>query len=147
MGKAKVVIDTNVFVSALLKPQSKERYIYKLALNRQIQLFVSQPMLAELARVVDYPKFDINPLDKETFLKNVCRVASFIEPKRQITIIKADPPDNRFLECAVEVRADYIITGDTHLESLKKYSETKIVSPCEFLKIWEAKQNNSIQHH
>lgn len=147
MGKAKVVIDTNIFVSALLKPQSKERYIYKLALNGEIQLFISQPMLAELARVADYPKFEIDPLEKETFLKNVSRVASFIEPKQRITIIKADPPDNRFLECAVEVRADYIITGDTHLKSLKKYSETKIVSPSEFLKIWEAKQNNSIQHH
>ena len=142
MGKAKVVIDTNIFVSALLKPQSKERYIYKLALNGQIQLFISAPMLTELARVVDYPKFEIDPLEKESFLKNVSRVASFVEPKRQITIIKADPPDNRILECAVESRADYIITGDKHLKSLKHYSETKIVCPSEFLKIWETKQDN-----
>ena len=147
MGKAKVVIDTNVLISALLKPQSKERAIYKLALNSEIQLFISQSMTAELARVVDYPKFEINPIEKEIFLKNVSRVASFVEPKRHIAIIKADPSDNRFLECAVESRADYIITGDKHLKSLKHYSGTKIVGPSEFLKIWETKQDNPPQHH
>lgn len=139
MGKTKVVIDTNVLVSALLKPEGKERHIYKLALNSEIQLFISQPMTTELARVVDYPKFALNPLEKEIFFKNISRVASFVDPKRQITIIKADPPDNRILECAVESRADYIITGDKHLKSLKHYSGTKIIGPSEFLEIWETK--------
>lgn len=138
MGKTKVVIDTNVFVSALLKYHSKEWHIYKLALNGKIKLFVSEPLLAELSRVIKYPKFKISPLEGEIFLKNVLRIAFLVKSEKEITIIKEDPPDNRILECAVDIKAHYIITGDNHLKLLKEYLGTKIVSPDKFLRLFKS---------
>ena len=68
MGKAKVVVDTNVLVSSLLKPKSKARDIYRLALRGKIKLYISEDLLNELKRVLEYPKFEIERLQKETFL-------------------------------------------------------------------------------
>ena len=140
MGKKKVVIDTNVLVSSLLKPKSKARDIYRLALRGKIKLYISEDLLNELKRVLEYPKFEIERLQKETFLKNLQRVATFVYPKQSIDVIKEDSPDNRFLECAVEAKVDYLISGDKkHLLPLKNFEGIRILNPDEFLRVYREK--------
>jgi len=140
VGKKKVVIDTNVLVSSLLKPKSKAREIYRLALRGKIKLYISEDLLNELKRVLEYPKFEIEKLQKETFLKNLQRVATFVYPKQSIDVIKEDSPDNRFLECAVEAKVDYLISGDKkHLLPLKNFEGIRILNPDEFLRVYREK--------
>lgn len=135
MGEEKVVIDTNVLISSLLKPKSKARKVYRLILKGEVKLYISEDILNELKKVLEYPKFKIEKLQKEVFLKNLLRIVTFAYPKQKIDAIKEDPPDNRFLECAIEVEADYIISGDKkHLPPLKNFQGTKILNPNEFLR-------------
>lgn len=133
MGTKNVVIDTNVLISALLNPRGKSREIYTLALRKKFNLFISEALLDELKRVLEYPKFEFSGLEKEIFLRNILRIAILVETKRKVTIIKEDPPDNEFINCALEAKADYIVSGDPHLNLLKEYSGIKILPPAEFL--------------
>jgi len=137
--KKKVVLDTNVLISSLLKPKSKARDIYRLALRGEIELYTSVDLINELSRVLEYPKFGFEKLQKEVFLKNITRVATIlVNPGLKINVIKEDPPDNKFLECAVEAKVDYLISGDNkHLLPLKNFQGIKIISPSEFLKLYQ----------
>ncbi len=58
-----------------------------------------------------------------------------LEPTEKLDIIKDDPDDNKFLECAFAASAEYIISGDEHLLSLKRFMDIKIVNPAEFVKL------------
>ena len=139
MVKKKVVLDTNVLISSLLKPKSKARDIYRLVLRGEIELYTSVDLINELSRVLEYPKFGFEKLQKEVFLKNITRVATIlVNPGLKINVIKEDPPDNKFLECAVEAKVDYLISGDNkHLLPLKNFQGIKIISPSEFLKLYQ----------
>jgi len=140
VGKTKVVIDTNILISSLLKSKSKARDIYRLVLRGKMKLYISEDLLNELKRVLEYPKFKIEKLRKEAFLINLTRVAVLVYPKQKIGVIKKDPPDNRFLECAVEAKVDYLISGDKkHLLPLKNFQGIKILNSDEFLKLYRKK--------
>ena len=140
MGKTKVVLDTNVLISSLLKPGGKARQIYRLALRGKIKLYISKPLLNEVERVLEYPKFEIEKLQKELFLKILKRVAVFVYPRQKIDLIKEDPPDNRLLECAVTAQVDYLVSGDsTHLLPLKHFQGVKIMNPSAFWNIYQEK--------
>lgn len=139
MVKKKVVLDTNVLISSLLKPENKARDIYRLALRGEIELYTSAYLINELSRVLEYPKFGFEKLQKEVFLKNLRRVATIlVNSGLRINVIKEDPPDNKFLECAVEAKVDYLISGDNkHLLPLKNFQGIKIISPSEFLNLYQ----------
>jgi hypothetical protein len=137
--KKKVVLDTNILISALLKPKSKARGIYRLVLRGEIELYTSVDLISELSRVLEYPKFKFEKLEKEVFLKNLARVAVILaNSKLKVNVIKEDPSDNKFLECAVEAKADYLISGDNeHLLPLRNFQGIKIISASEFLKLYQ----------
>ncbi len=139
MVKKKVVLDTNVLISSLLKSESKARDIYRLVLRGEIELYTSVDLINELSRVLEYPKFKFEKLQKKVFLKNLTRVATIlVNPGLRIDLIKEDPPDNKFLECAVEAKVDYLISGDNkHLLPLKNFQGIRIISPSEFLKLYQ----------
>jgi predicted nucleic acid-binding protein len=77
-------------------------------------------------------KKEINELLK-IFSKGHNTIFTHKTPK--LKIIKDDPDDNKFIKCAVELEAKYIISGDKHLKEIKKYMNIWIVNPMEFLKI------------
>ena len=139
MVKKKVVLDTNVLISSLLEPKSKAREIYRLVLRREIELYTSAYLINELSRVLEYPKFGFEKLQKEVFIKNLRRVATIlVNSGLRIDLIKEDLPDNRFLECAAEAKVDYLISGDNkHLLPLKNFQGIRILSPSEFLKLYQ----------
>ncbi len=82
---------------------------------------------------MDYPKFKFKEKEKDQFLEVLLANSILVEPKEKINIIKEDSDDNKFLECAVEACADYIISGDDHLLKLHQFRGIAIVSPREFL--------------
>lgn len=134
----RVVLDANQYVSTVLKPASNPARIFKLATDGRIELFVSQSILSEIERVLFYPKLiklhKYSPNEIRQFLEEIANSAVITPGKMSLSVIKNDPTDNKYLECAVEGKADFIVSGDHHLTDLKSYRGVAIVNPTEFLK-------------
>jgi uncharacterized protein len=131
--RTRVTLDTNILVSALGWRGNPHRILQKVV-EGEIELFLSREQFQELARVLDYPKFDFSEEEKERFKALISAIATFVEPKRGLDIIKGDPSDNRILECALVAEVDFVISGDEHLLSLGKVRKIEIVKANEFLK-------------
>ena len=127
----RVVLDTNVVVSALLKPQGTEDQVLRLALAGRLMLCVSPQVLAEYSRVLSSPKFKFQPEEVAMALRQLERAGSLFRPAR-ILKISDDEPDNRFYECADAAQAALLVTGN--LRHFKKdYQATKIVNARQLL--------------
>ncbi|MGD0887602.1 MAG: putative toxin-antitoxin system toxin component, PIN family [Thermodesulfovibrionales bacterium] len=133
----RVVIDANQFVSALLKPDSNPAAVIRMAREEKIQLVMSSEIVEEIRAVLLYPKIvkrhHLPPEEIDLFLQKLMKVAVVTHSRLELDVIKEDPSDNKYLECAIEGRADYIISGDSHLTSLKTFHGVRIVDPAHFL--------------
>jgi putative PIN family toxin of toxin-antitoxin system len=122
----RVVLDTNVVVSALVKPQGREDQVLRLALAGRLLLCVSPQVLAEYGRVLSSPKFKFQPEEVATALRRLEEAGSLFRPGRNLEI-SGHEPDNRFYECADAVQAAFLVTGN--LKHFKKdYQATRIVN-------------------
>lgn len=130
----RIVLDTNTIISAIGWKHSKPRRILEACLSGKYLLVESPGLLKELAAVMERPKFGFIPEEQKkelvTRLINYCEI---VEPTKKINIIKSDPADNKVLECALEGKAQYIVSGDNHLLRLKVYMGIRIVTAAEFL--------------
>ena len=132
----KVVADTNIYISAVLVGKRCEK-VLDLAKEGKIQILLSETILEELSRVLR-TKFRWNNWQISVLIKHIRSFTYLITPTERITFVKDDPSDNKILECAVEAKADYIVTGDwKHLLTLKEYQSIKILPPSELLSIVE----------
>jgi putative PIN family toxin of toxin-antitoxin system len=103
-------------------------------LRGEIKLLTSLSLLKELEQVLK-EKFKLNIQLVREIIGEVMGVVSIVEVSSNIKAISYPDEDNRILECAVDGKADFIVTGDTkHILPLKEYSGIKILSPSEFLK-------------
>ncbi len=128
----KVVVDTNVLVSALVFPGGVPEQVYRLAIEGRITLVTSPPLLAELGRVLTQ-KFGWQDDYVRTALAQIVRIGEIVEPLERVSIIADDPDDDRVLEAAQTAGAAVIVSGDRHLLSLGHWGEVAILSPAEFL--------------
>ncbi|MBF0337274.1 MAG: putative toxin-antitoxin system toxin component, PIN family [Nitrospirae bacterium] len=133
----KVVLDTNQFVSAVLKPHSNSAIIIDLVYNEKLELLLSYSILDEIRRVIFYPKLTRlhhrNSQWLETFLLKIESIGKLLPDNLKVDFIKSDPTDNKFLACAVEGHADFIVSGDQHLKEVRIFQGIPIVSPDVFL--------------
>jgi putative PIN family toxin of toxin-antitoxin system len=130
----RVVLDTNIFLSAFTFG-GKPEIVLELARAGRIQLVVSTFILAELASILKR-KFAWGDEDIREALMIVGRHADLVKPGMRLRILE-DEADNRVLECAVEGRAEWIISGDHHLLNLKEFRGIQIVRASDFLSISE----------
>ena len=128
-----VVFDTNVLVSALLKPAGLEGRLLSLALTDLIRLCVSSNVLAEYEAVLPRARFKLHPIAVETALSELSRHSHRVAVNRRLTV-SAHEADNRFIECAEAASADFLITGNTR-HFPKRWKGTRIVTSREFLEI------------
>src|SRR4030066_247633 len=128
----KVVLDTNVLISAILFG-GKPRQILEKAIRGEIRLCLSEPILEELKGVLQRPKFDYSPEMIQFILTELMGIADFVNPSETIDVVLEDPDDNRILECGVEAGANYIITGDSHLLKLSRYLNIEVLNVAAFL--------------
>jgi putative PIN family toxin of toxin-antitoxin system len=128
----KVVLDTNVLISAILFG-GKPRQILEKAIRGEIRLCLSEPILEELKGVLQRSKFDYSPEMIQVILTELTGVSDFVNPSESISVVSEDPEDNRILECAVEAEANYIVTGDFHLLKLSRYRNIEVVNAVAFL--------------
>lgn len=130
MSIPRVVLDTNIFLSAFTFG-GKPEIAFEMARAGRIQLVVSASILGELAAILK-SKFEWDDEDIREALLVVGRHADLVKPMRPLRVLE-DDADNRVLECAVEGRADWIISGDRHLLSLKEFRGIPIVRVSDFL--------------
>ncbi|MEA1965270.1 MAG: putative toxin-antitoxin system toxin component, PIN family [Candidatus Aerophobetes bacterium] len=129
----RVVLDTNVLVSATLFGGKPEK-IMDLVEEGKIELIISKEITGELKGVLQR-KFGFSQGMAEITASNIREVSKWVSPTRKVDVIKEKEADNRILECAVEGRAGYIVSGDKrHLLPLKEYKSIKILSPAQFLR-------------
>jgi putative PIN family toxin of toxin-antitoxin system len=132
--KPRVVIDTNVFVSGL-NFAGKPGEILELLIKGDIEVFISPFILLEIERILR-ERFEWGEGNIHRVLNRIKRQTILVQPKLKFTVIKRNDDDNRILECAIEGKAQYLISGDRkHLLPLKEYQGIKILPPAEFLNI------------
>jgi len=131
MLSLRLVIDTNIVVSAALKPEGLQRTVFLLAISRPAQLYVSDATLREYRDVLLRPELHIRKGLRLQYLQFIKNRSRLVHPIRSLQVT-SDPADNIFLECAEAARADYLITGNArHFPEFWK--NTKIVSSREFV--------------
>ena len=129
----KVVIDTNVLISALLFG-GKPGELIPLWQNRRIEPIVSRDIVDEYIRVLAYPKFELTEKEIQFLLyRQLLPYVEIVETSQGEIIISNDPSDDKFIQCALSGNAKVIVSGDTHLPSLKAYKDIHILSPSQFL--------------
>jgi len=137
----RIVLDANVFVSALLNPHGKPAQILNYVFENKIRLFTSPSIIEELQRVLSYPKLvkrhGLGKEELKEFVSDLLSIMSLVEGKKAIEVIVEDPADNNYLSCAVDAKADFIVSGDIHLLNLREYEGTQIVTPTQLLEMLE----------
>jgi putative PIN family toxin of toxin-antitoxin system len=135
----RVVLDANVIVSALINPQGAPAQVFDAWRAERFQLLLSQAILEEIGRVLRYPKVAVHHGWTEerlrTWLEDLAHLGLMTPGTLTIAVIQDDPSDNRYLECAVEGEAAYLVSGDRLLLSLGTFQSIQIVSPRVFLEV------------
>jgi putative PIN family toxin of toxin-antitoxin system len=129
-----VVVDTNVFISSFLNPHGSPRRIIDLLKTGKIVLCISSDIIEEyievLVRLGLTGERELVEL-LELFKRSDC--IRYVTPTEKLDVLKADPDDNKFLECAIAAEAPFIISGDKHLKGLRKFRNVEILTPGEFI--------------
>ncbi len=132
----KVVIDTNVFISSFFG--GNPRKIIDLWKKGKISLCVSKNILDEYIEVLQRIGLGDGREVEELlslFAKGFNILFTTKTPK--IKAVRDDPNDDKFIECAVGLKAEVIITGDKALKAMNEYMGIKILTPQQFLKTYK----------
>lgn len=133
----RVVIDTNVFISGNLNPNTPPgKILFFMACPGTFEHLISREIFLEYAEVIRRDKFRLGKEKIDAVLKLVLDTAILLSPGRSFEE-SPDPDDNKFLECAFEGKAHYLITGDKRHFPFSTFHGTKIVTPAEFIALIE----------
>jgi putative PIN family toxin of toxin-antitoxin system len=131
----RAVLDTNVLVSAL-RPSGnssakRPRLVLRSALDEAFRCYLSASIIEEYETVLRRRRLLIPASEAAETLRRLRTVSELLTPKR-VVVAALDPSDNKFLECALEARADYIVTGNLrHFPA--RFQDIRVVSPSNFL--------------
>ena len=130
----RVVFDTNVLVSVALPGSRLQRFPRTWREGRCRPLF-SRAIFEEYLRVLTYPTFRLAGQEIRRVLEHdFLPYAEFVKVRSQWRVVTEDPSDDKFLACAVDGRASWIVSGDRHLLALHTFRGVRIGSPAEFLR-------------
>jgi len=129
----RLVLDTNIVVSAALKPDGLQRTVLLLAISKPARLYVNEAIMAEYREVLARPKMNIRKGLRQQLLQLIKTHAYSVTPSRQLQVTR-DPDDNKFVECADAARADYLVTGNQR-HFPKFWKRTKVITSREFISI------------
>lgn len=136
----RAVLDANVIISALIQPKGASGRILASLLERNsFELIVSPAILAEIRRSFRYPKvrkyIKSSDDDIDLWVASLELIAQPVNGNLRIHAVAADPDDNKYIEAAVEGLAQFVVSGDKHLLTLKSYENIRIVTPRLFLDV------------
>jgi putative PIN family toxin of toxin-antitoxin system len=129
----KIVIDTNVFISAFVF-KGRAATVYHYCASAET-IFISEWILEELTRIL-HRKFDVPEADIQDFVALLSERCSLAHPTSPLPAICRDPDDNHILQLAEHIAADFLVTGDKDLLSLGSFASARIVTPGEFSELF-----------
>lgn len=129
----KIVCDTNILISGVLFG-GKPREILRLCSSGAVVNCISPDILEEVEAVLLRPKFGLKEKQVYEIIRLFRDTFTLVSPDRRLSVVTADPDDNRILEAALTVEADAIVSGDTHLLDLVNWNGTPVISADTFLK-------------
>ncbi len=130
----RVVLDTNIVVSGLLNPTGTPSRILHFLVTGLYELLLTEEIYLEYSETLErFPKIAKNV--RRGLLLKIKSYAAFVRSMKKIHVIKSDPADNKFLECALAGKAKYIVSGDSHLLDIRKFRGILILTASEYLKI------------
>ena len=124
----RLVLDTNVLVSALISTRSNPARLLDAA-GKNYSLFISKEILRELEDVISRDKFGFSSEIIDSAIEAILSYSEVVNPEIKLDVVKSDPDDNSILECAIACGASYIVSDDKHLLNLKEYENIKIITP------------------
>lgn len=131
MPALKAVIDTSVMVSVAFAKEGLTKELRNMIAHGAFDLVTSKQIMAELYRVLHYPRivkqFKPKKADLDEFIGMIIEKATLTEGRVSLHKIKDDPSDDMFLACALEGKADFIVSRDPHLRNLKRFQGIEIV--------------------
>jgi uncharacterized protein len=133
MISLRLVVDTNIVVSAALKPDGLQRTVLLLAITKPARLYISKAILTEYSEVLARPELQIRKGLQRQLLDLLRKRAHFVTPACTLQMT-SDPEDNMFLECADAARADYLVTGNVR-HFPRFWKKTKVITSLEFLSL------------
>ena len=140
----RVVLDANIYISALISDKGNPAAIINSWLSGQFDILISQPIIDELLRVTSYERIQ-NKYRKVKearleFAELIAKQGTWIEPVKTLSAVTRDKSDNVYLECAVEGEAQYIVSGDEHLLALSEFQGIIVLSPASFVTLLKTNQ-------
>lgn len=141
MGKGKtkirVVLDTNVLISALIFG-GRLSLIHTLWRDKKAIPALSRETFQEFVDALGYPKFFLSREEVAFIIEEeVLPYFEIVDIKEEIVGVCRDPDDDKFLSCAISANASHLVSGDKDLLDLKNYNTITIVSPVEFIKLFQ----------
>lgn len=140
----RVVFDTNIYIAGSLRSGSYTDAWRRRGAGRAFQLFTSEEILSEVSGKM-ISKLDYSEALARAFVSNVRTLAKVVRPTERLHVVKADPNDNKVLECAVEARASLIITMDKHLLRLKEFRGIGIAHPTDLKYLFPEAKSPSVR--
>lgn len=137
----KLILDTNVIVSALISNSIPTKILYELVLTQKVETCLSNEVFEEYIAVLrreKFSKFSSFKINADIVLNKLSEISIFYETDRKITIL-SDLSDNKFLELAVISSADFLTTGNFLDFKIAEFENTKIVSPREYWDLYAPK--------
>lgn len=137
MKAERLVIDSNVWIAALVSPTGRARQFVDAVLDQNIDILMSEATFAELVSRLDRRKFDRyrEPAAWNLFLSELVELALWHEDAGTANGISRDPDDDKFLALAVTGQADAIISGDADLLELGTHEGIPVLTPAQFLRL------------
>lgn len=133
MLSLRLVIDTNVLISAAIKPAGLQRTVFLLAIRKPARLYVSRSIMEEYGEVLARPELKIRRGLRQQFMQLVKTHSYIVDPAQQLEVT-GDADDNIFLECADAAKADYLVTGNQR-HFPRFWKKTKVITPREFISL------------
>lgn len=127
----RIVLDTNIFISAVLG--GRLGVILDEWKMGKFKLIVTDAVAHEYLDVINRPKFKIPEEEIVAVTDYLLQVAEFVTPEETIHVIVADLTDNKFIEAAIAGKVDFIVSGDAHLLELKSFRDIPIITGREFI--------------
>ena len=127
----RIVSDTNIAVSAAIKPKGAEAQVLDAVADGRLLLCVSEAILAEYEEVLRRPKLRLDP-ERVRRVLDLVRSGSLLVRPVETLAVSPDEPDNRFLECADAAKADYLVTGNLR-HFPRAWKTTRVVTARELI--------------
>ncbi len=132
----KIVLDTNVLISALIRDGKPRELLFRIIKSRPHELVLSEEILLELAITANEPKIQkyVSQQDIADFLRDLATAATMVEIRSRFKAIREDPDDDIILRTASDAKASHIVSGDSHLLALERFRRIAIVTVADMLK-------------